>query len=265
MSWFPPKRLMNVDKERGALVARTPERELAEHSRRAFLTLGVAALAGYGGWRWLRTRPEEDEVAGPFRRMLQFNERVAGTYFEPSHMAAVFPPGRIQKMRVNGDIGLGGGLKPSDWRLTIKHLAGSVQTRHFTLADIQALPKVEHTTQLKCIEGWSVVMHWAGARFSDFTAKFAPESARARYVGMQTPDEEYFVGLDMPSALHPQTLLCYEMNGAPLTAEHGAPLRLAIPVKYGIKNIKRIGTITYTDERPRDYWAEEGYDWYAGL
>jgi DMSO/TMAO reductase YedYZ molybdopterin-dependent catalytic subunit len=73
------------------------------------------------------------------------------------------------------------------------------------------------------------------------------------------------VGLDMPSALQPQTLLCYEMNGAPLAIENGAPLRLRIPAKYGIKNIKRIGTITYTDQRPADYWAEQGYDWYAGL
>ncbi len=63
---------------------------------------------------------------------------------------------------------------------------------------------------------------------------------------------------------HPQTLLCYEMNGEPLTLEHGAPLRLVTPVKYGIKNIKRIGTIRFTDKRPADFWAERGYDWYAG-
>ena len=84
------------------------------------------------------------------------------------------------------------------------------------------------------------------------------------YVSMETPDGAYYVGLDMASALHPQTLLCYEMNGKPLTADHGAPLRLAIPVKYGIKNIKNIGKIKFTDERPKDYWAELGYDWYAG-
>jgi len=55
------------------------------------------------------------------------------------------------------------------------------------------------------------------------------------------------------------------MNGAPLTSEHGAPLQLVIPVKYGIKNIKRIGSIRFTAERPTDYWAERGYDWFAGL
>jgi DMSO/TMAO reductase YedYZ molybdopterin-dependent catalytic subunit len=64
--------------------------------------------------------------------------------------------------------------------------------------------------------------------------------------------------------MHPQTLLVYEMNGAPLRPEHGAPLRLASPTKYGIKQIKRIGRIEFTAERPRDFWAESGYDWYSG-
>ena len=134
-----------------------------------------------------------------------------------------------------------------------------------TIAQIRELPRVEQITQLNCIEGWTVVVRWAGARFADFTAKYAPQFRDARYVKMQTPDQAYFVGLDSASALHPQTLLCYEMNGAGLTSAHGAPLRLVIPVKYGVKNIKRIGRITYTNERPEDYWANEGYDWYAGL
>jgi hypothetical protein len=242
-----------------------PERELRLRTRRAFLTLGVGAAAAFGGWRWLRTRPEIDGLPGPFRRMLQFNGRIAGAYFDPRHLAPVFPASAIQKMRTNGDIGLGDDYDPNDWSLTIRPVSDSGQVRQVTLADIRALPKVEHITQLKCIEGWSVVTHWTGARFSEFTERFARESIHAPYVGMQTPDEGYYVGLDRESAMHPQTLLCYEMNGAPLTLEHGAPLRLAIPVKYGIKNIKRIGTITYSAERPRDYWAEEGYDWYAGM
>ena len=64
--------------------------------------------------------------------------------------------------------------------------------------------------------------------------------------------------------MHPQTLLAYELNGQPLTIEHGAPLRIASPLKYGIKQIKRIGRIEFTDERPKDYWGEQGYDWYSG-
>lgn len=145
-----------------------------------------------------------------------------------------------------------------------------------SLKEIQALPRTEIVTELKCIEGWSTIVHWVGCRLLDFMKKYPPATKSGRpfdpnrlddlpeYVSMETPDAAYYVSLDMASALHPQTLLCYEMNGKPLELEHGAPLRLAIPVKYGIKNIKNIGKIKFTDERPRDYWGELGYDWYAG-
>ena len=132
------------------------------------------------------------------------------------------------------------------------------------------------TTELKCIESWSAVVHWARARLSDSLARYPlatrsgcpadplnPPADFAPYVAVLTPDEQYYVGLDMHSALHPQTLLCYEMNGAPLTS-HGAPLRLVTPLKYGIKRLKRIGTIAFADTRPKDHWAELGYDWDAG-
>jgi DMSO/TMAO reductase YedYZ molybdopterin-dependent catalytic subunit len=65
--------------------------------------------------------------------------------------------------------------------------------------------------------------------------------------------------------MHEQTVLTYEMNERPLSLENGAPLRLIIPVKYGIKSLKRIGKIIFSDERLPDYWAERGYDWYSGL
>jgi DMSO/TMAO reductase YedYZ molybdopterin-dependent catalytic subunit len=133
------------------------------------------------------------------------------------------------------------------------------------------------TTELKCIEGWSIVVNWTGARFSDFIAKYQPKTRDGNapdiekqpenllpYVSLTTPDENYYVGWDLPSILHPQTLLAYEMNGSPLSLEHGAPLRLATATKYGIKQIKRIGRIEFTDVRPPDFWAERGYDWYSG-
>jgi DMSO/TMAO reductase YedYZ molybdopterin-dependent catalytic subunit len=69
----------------------------------------------------------------------------------------------------------------------------------------------------------------------------------------------------MASVLHPQTLLCYEMNGEPLQIKHGGPLRLIIPTKYGIKNLKRIGVIRFQNRRPKDFWFEQGYDYYAAL
>jgi len=139
------------------------------------------------------------------------------------------------------------------------------------------LPRVEMTTELKCIEGWSTIVTWAGARLADFAATYQPATRQGtapdvrnrpdelvRYVSLVTPDGGYYVGMDMESALHTQTLLCYEMNGQPLSMEHGAPLRLVTPVKYGIKHIKRVGRISFTDKRPADFWAERGYDWYSG-
>jgi DMSO/TMAO reductase YedYZ molybdopterin-dependent catalytic subunit len=127
------------------------------------------------------------------------------------------------------------------------------------------------TTEFKCVEGWSRIVSWKGVTLADFLAKFGTPSD---YVGISTPPDAldslgepdvYQVGLDRASAMHPQTLLCYEMNGLPLTPAHGAPLRLVSAVKYGYKSIKRIGVIELSDRRPADYWAQRGYDWYGGL
>lgn len=235
--------------------------EIRRKTRRAFLVGGVAAAAGFGGWRWLRTAPQDNQLSRPLRRVLEFNERVDRVVFSPRHLAPTFSPMLAREPKPNGDIGIDDDdFDPSTWKLEVE---GAEEAGPFTLASIHALPRIEMVTQLNCIEGWTQVVHWAGVRFSDFVARVAPKTMK--YVGMETPDGDYYVGLDGDSAMHPQTMLCYEMNGQPLALNHGAPLRLVIPVKYGIKNLKRIGTIRFTNERPDDYWAEQGYDWYAGL
>ncbi len=236
------------------------ERELRRLSRRGFVTMAAAALAGYGGWKWLRTRERIGDLPWPFRRVLEANESLAKAYFSPKRLSPLFRRGDVTRPRVNGRLGLKSEIDPNAWRLAI---AGAATPVALTLAEIMALPRHEMITELRCIEGWSTINHWAGARLADLIGKYPPAAA-AGYVAMETPDRGYYVGLDMASALHPQTLLAYEMNGRPLTREHGAPLRLAIPVKYGIKNIKRIGTIRYSAERPADFWGDRGYDWYSG-
>jgi hypothetical protein len=244
-------------------------------SRRSFLWSVVALGAGAGGLRWLDTRRTEDGIPWPLRRALQNNESLARDWSDYSKLAPTFPRTAVTDERVNGDIGLGEDFNPSQWALQVIGLATG-ETLSLGLDDIKKLPRHEMITEFKCIEGWSTITGWAGARLADFVAKFPPSTASGEpfdlkkpgdwpeYVGLETPDGQYYVGLEMPAALHPQTLLAYEVNGKPLTLEHGAPLRLVTPLKYGVKNIKRIGTITYTGRRPRDYWAEQGYDWYAG-
>ena len=246
-----------------------PQREIRSRTRRSLITGAVAALAGGAAWEWLSTRREDDGIQWPLRLALRANEQLTRDYFKPARLARTFPPGAVESGRVNGDIGIKDPV-PADWSLKVA-VASDDGNREFqlSLADIQALPKVEQITELKCIEGWTRVLRWGGARFRDFVARYAPDRVDFDegndYVGMETPDAKYYVGLEMASAMHPQTLLAYEMNGKPLTGQHGAPLRLVIPLKYGIKNLKRIGKISFAFTRPPDFWGEQGYDWYAGF
>ena len=137
-----------------------------------------------------------------------------------------------------------------------------------TLDDLKKLPKTELVTEFKCIEGWSQIVQWSGVRLRDLIEAYPPAKINGRvprYVYMETPDGNYYGGYDMEAALHPQSLLVLEMGGQPLTQHHGAPLRLHMPIKYGYKQLKRIGLIAYMDQRPDDYWTKLGYDWYAGI
>jgi DMSO/TMAO reductase YedYZ molybdopterin-dependent catalytic subunit len=256
----------------------TAEQQLRRLTRRSFLTGGAAALAGLGAWRWLTTATPEDGIPWPLRRFLRANQGIAEALGGPNQLAPTFPRESVQgPARTNGDIGLDGEVNRNGWRLHIQH-KGRGGEQAIALRDVLALPRQDLVTELKCVEGWGEVMHFGGVRFLDFVTRFglATRSGRApdpvgnpkdlyRYVYLATPDGAYYVGLDLASALHPQTLLCDVMNWQPLTREHGAPLRLYLAVKYGYKSLKRVGLIRFQDERPGDYWAEAGYDWYAGL
>ena len=231
------------------------QRELKRLSRRGFLTFGGGAVASYAAWKWLRLRSKEDGVEWPLRRAFEFNEKVAEAYFRRGRLTRTFPPSAITNARINGGEGLAADYDPSTWTLDV--LGHSLK-----LDDLKQLRSQTMITELRCIEGWSIIVKWTGIRVADLAAEL--KAPNTRYVGMETPDRGYYVGLDSQSALHPQTLLAYEMNDRPLTWQHGAPVRLAIPVKYGVKNIKRVSKIEFTDTRPADFWAERGYDWYLG-
>jgi len=234
------------------------DQEISRRTRRSFLTGGIVAAAGFGTWAWIRGSNPEGGIPAPLRRAEEADDVFSRALFSKSRLAKTFEVSDIGQARVNGDIGLDDDLEP-DWRLMIE--GGNP----VTLEQIKALPKIDEITQFKCIEGWNYIMKWGGVKFSDFAAAHAPGLMQKSWVGLETPDGDYYVGLDRASAMHPQTLLAYEMNGQPLTSEHGAPLRLLIPVKYGVKNLKRIGKISFTDSRPRDYWAEHGYDYDSGF
>ena len=254
-----------------------PRRELTRRTRRSFLVGATAGVAGWGAWEWLKNRPAQDGLAAPMRSMLGLNERLAERLlYSPGHRAREFAPRAAGWPRINGMEGAPDDSEtPADWRLLLAapNSAPGVPSANdlaLTLADVQRLPRTSMTTELRCIEGWTQVVQWAGVRLADFAERyplFGPGRMAAAfpYVALETADGGYYVGFDRDSALHPQTLLAYEMNGKPLAAGHGAPLRLVSTVKYGIKSIKWVGRLYATQSRPPDYWAQQGYDWYAGL
>lgn len=249
----------------------TVEQKIRRRNFISFLTFFILGGAAFGGWKWLINAPEEtpDVTAGaskPLRRALNKTELFFRNLFSHKHLAKTYPKEKAASdVRVNGDIGIEDeDFNQENWRLSVRKSKKELLT--INIADLRRLPKTEIIFDFKCIEGWDQIQHWGGVRFTDFIAHYKlEEEAKMQYVGMETPNGAYYVGLDMESALHPQTILAYEMNEQPIAPEHGAPLRLIVPVKYGIKSLKRIGTISFSNQRPKDYWAEQGYDYYSGL
>jgi DMSO/TMAO reductase YedYZ molybdopterin-dependent catalytic subunit len=148
------------------------------------------------------------------------------------------------------------------WNLAVN---GSVQKPGpYTLAQVQALPKITQNTRHVCVEGWDVIGRFGGARLSDFL-KMIGADLTAGFVTVECADD-YYESLDMATALHPQTLLCYEMYGQPLTREHGAPLRLNIPTKIGYKQAKYLTSLKVTHVLDKvGYWEDQGYSGFYGL
>ena len=240
-----------------------PVDEFRRRSRRSFLTR-VAGIVGAGAlWRWVQTQSTDDGIPQVLRDTLETNESLWSN-LSRTRSAPEFAISDATPIQVNGRIGIRDELDLAGWTVRVEGPDGELLDE-LELADFAALPQRDLVIEHKCIEGWSSIVHWGGARFSDLHDRYADRFGDVPYVGLETPDGEYYVGWDIESILHPQTILALREHGEPLDDAHGAPLRLASPNKYGIKCLKRIGVIRYHRERPADYWAERSYDWYAGL
>ena len=237
--------------------------EFRSKSRRSFLT-GAAGVVGAGlFWNYVQTKSDPvDRVPGILRSTLEANEAIWSNL--EGRSAPEYDVSDASPIQINGRIGIRDELSLAGYTVRVEGPDGDILDE-LPLDHFRELPQSDLVIEHKCIEGWSNVTHWRGARFRDFHEPYADRIGDATYVGMETPDGDYYVGWDLDAILHPQTMLALEQNGQPLDQDHGAPLRLATPNKYGIKTIKRIKTIRYSRDRTPDYWAERGYDWYAGL
>ena len=247
----------------------SPRREMTKEQfevrgRRSFIT-GLLALGatGAGITTLARSTAEGDRIAAPLRGIHDFNAAVWEALYSPDRLAPTFDPSQAEDIRVNGRHGVREEIDLAAWEMEVYGPDGEELGRH-VMADFIDLPYQEMTVEHKCVEGWSNIVTWGGTPFSNFAALY-PEAANAQFVNMETPDGIYMVNMDMASMMHPQTFLAWELNGEPLTQLHGAPIRLATPLKYGIKQIKRIGRLEFSNVRGPDYWEIRGYDWYSGL
>ncbi len=197
---------------------------------------------------------------------LKFSDWASARLFRSGHLAPTFTDSELtpfNKFPIN-DYDVDDPQVDFDrWTLTV---SGSVaKPGEYTLAQIGQLPKIsaEHTACLRGGVGRDRTVQ-RSARLSDFL-KMIGADPMARFVYVECADD-YYESLDMATALHPQSLLCYEMYGQPLTREHGAPLRLTLPTKIGYKQAKYLTDLKVTNVLERvGYWEDQGYSSFYGL
>ncbi|MBD6616180.1 molybdopterin-dependent oxidoreductase [Komarekiella sp. 'clone 1'] len=154
-------------------------------------------------------------------------------------------------------------IDPAQFYLTIDGEVSNAM--RLSMADIQKLPLTSMVIRHVCVEGWAAIVQWGGIRLRDLVALVQPKSS-VRYVYFKSADG-YYESWDIASAVHPQTLMAYQKNGQPLSADNGAPIRLASPIKLGYKQSKWVTQITLTSNLlpTKGYWEDQGYEWFAGL
>ena len=205
-------------------------------------------------------------------RALRVDDDVAEALYSHNRMVPTYTKSQITSIKNNYN-----GVTPepwyiSGWKLMLDGLASGLSASLDIRTLMNRFSLHEQITRFVCVEGWSAIAWWAGLRFDDLLRAYPPIS-QAKWARVESsvsldnsgnPDP-YFVSIDLATARHPQTLLVTHHDGQPLTLEHGAPLRLLVPVKLGLKNVKAITRITYSAEEPKDYWEQYGYSSYDGI
>src|SRR5712672_553921 len=269
--------------ERPLPVNEIDPRVLRNRTRRDFLLFGAGAMAALAGGGFLlpqdtlRRMGVRGTVDSPAKewflnRALRIDDDVAETHYSRNHRVPTYAKSQITPLKTNYN-----GATPnpgyiSGWNLTIDGLDSGLSISLDIRSLMTRFSVQEQITRLVCVEGWSAIAWWAGLRFDDLLRAYPPMS-QAKWacvessvnLGESGNPDPYCMSIDLGKARHPQTLLATHLNGQPLTVDHGAPLRLLVPVKLGLKNVKAITRIAYSADEPRDYWAERGYSRYDGI
>ncbi len=233
-------------------------------SRRRLIVSGLAATAAASGLAAAARMAQTYGLVPPAQRLLRRHS-----------LAREFPRSRISPRPFPNEQApptedfkrlQAGGF--ADWRLSVDGMVA--QPTSFSIADLKSCPSRGHITELTCEEGWSYIAEWIGAPLSH-VLNLVGVLPQARYVVYVSMEPDTWDSIDMADALHPQTFLCYGMNGNDLPVPHGGPLRMRLARQIGYKNIKFITHLTVTDNLKNfgkglgSAAAEAGYAWYTGI
>jgi DMSO/TMAO reductase YedYZ molybdopterin-dependent catalytic subunit len=249
---------------------------MTEISRRKLIVSGLAATAGAAvaarlGQKYGLVPPDHGGIYGLGETLTYASQRLLTRH----SLAREFPRNRISPRPFPNELAplteefkrLQAG-RFADWRLSIDGMV--YQPASFSIADLKSYPSRSQITEIACEEGWSYIAEWIGVPLSH-VLQLVGVHPEARYVVYVSMEPDTWDSIDMADALHPQTFLCYGMNGGELPVAHGGPLRMRLPRQVGYKNKKFITHLTVTNNLKRFgkglgcVDAEYGYAWYAGI
>ena len=229
-------------------------------SRRAVLGAGLGLIAGLG--RPLPARAAIHEAPNSLEQISRHNN-----YYEFSTAKDV-----VWKLAEE--------FHPQPWTVTIEGAVERPRTWDFDEL-LKRFAQEDRIYRLRCVEGWAMVVPWRGwslaalikqveptgnAKFVEFHTLADPKTMP--FVGSRVLDWPYVEGLRMDEAMHPLTMLVFGMYGEVLPNQNGAPLRLAVPWKYGFKSGKSIVRIRFTEQQPKTAWvkaAAQEYGFYSNV
>jgi len=225
-----------------------------------------------------RVRRGLESAEGLTRRAqrLVVDRKALAREFTPADISSDFRPnGTIQPDDPGYVAQLARGF--ADWRLVIDGLVEHPLS--LSLADLHAEPARTQITRHDCVEGWSSIGKWTGARLGPLLDK-AGLKPEARFIVFHCADSlgegsgeasRYYESIDLIDAYHPQTILAYAMNDQPLPVAHGAPLRLRVERQLGYKHAKYVMRLEAVSDFAHiaagkgGFWEDRGYEWYAGI
>ncbi|MGA8967167.1 MAG: molybdopterin-dependent oxidoreductase [Pseudolabrys sp.] len=255
-SIFRPKRGINQD-------VLKENRQLVEQINRRNVLRGAVSL---GALTFLTgcDVSENSQVQTVLRGVSAWNDKVQSLIFRPNHLAPTFSEAQVVKPpRFNAFYDIED-VKPVDGNTWKLELSGLIENKKpWSVQDIYALPEQELIIRHICVEGWDYIGQWSGPNLRAFLQKIGADMT-AKYIAFRCADG-YTESIDMPSALHPQTILATKYAKEPIADPFGFPLRLRTATKLGFKNAKWIVAMEVTNTFPDTYYNKEGFNWFSGI